>query len=296
MTKLISIFMLAATACTSTLDPATLITRDRVLGAKVTVDVDPQRAWPAPGEAATVTWIMASPDAAPEVSWIFAACPAATSEGFPICAGPVFAQSQSSGAVPVLQLAIPADIASPSVVVLGAICPSGTPVVDEATFTASCDDGSLPDVVSQHIVIANGGAPNHHPDIVDAPFTVAGTTWDASDAPDCDGLPEVAAGSEKVRLGLAFDAASRESFAVADDPAPWREELQLSPFATAGDLVERYAYVEADDPREISPVVVEWTAPSADEVPAEGLRVTFSFVVRDLRGGLDATTRALCVR
>ena len=296
MTKLIPILMLAATACTSTLDPATLIARDRVLGAKVTVDADPQRAWPAPGEAATVTWIMAAPGAAPEASWILAACPASTSAGFPICDGPVFAHSEASGPVPMLKLAVPADIGSRSVVVLGAICASGTPVIDETTFTTSCDDGSLADQVSQHIFIAHDGATNHHPNLVEAPFTLAGTTWDPSDEPGCGGLPEIAAGTKKLLVGVSFDASSRELFAVPNDPTPWREELQLSPFATAGELVERYAYVEADDTRELSPVAVQWTAPSADEIPAEGLRVTFSFVVRDLRGGLDATTRALCVR
>ena len=295
MTKLIPIMLLAATACTSTLDPATLIARDRVLGAKVTVDVDPQRAWPAAGETATVTWLTASPGTPPQFSWILAACPSATTEGFPICAGPVFAHAESTGPVPVLPLVIPSDIASPSVVVLGAICASGTPVIDAATFAASCDDGSLADEVSEHIVIATGAATNHHPNIVDAPFTLAGAAWSETDG-GCDGLPEVAAGTEKLLVGVQFEASAREWFAVANDPAPWREELQLSPFATAGDVVERYAYVEADDTRDESPVVVEWTAPSADEIPAEGLRVSFDFVVRDLRGGIDATTRALCVR
>lgn len=296
MTKLITILMLAATACTSTLDPATLIARDRVLGAKVTVDLDAQRAWPAPGESATVTWITTSPGAPPTFSWVLAACPAATTEGFPICAGPAFGHSESSGSVPVLQLSIPADVTTESVVVLGAICASGTPVIDETTFTASCDDGSLADQVSEHIFISYDAVANHHPNIVDAPFTVAAATWSASEAPGCDGLPVIAAGTEKMLVGVAFPASAREWFAVPSDPAPWREELQLSPFATAGELVERYAYVEADDAREISPVDVEWTAPSADEVPADGLRVAFTFVVRDLRGGIDVTTRALCVK
>ena len=294
MTKPI-IFMLAAAACTSTLDPATLIARDRVLGAKVTVDVDPQRAWPAAGESATVTWITTSPGTPPMFSWVLAACPAATTEGFPICAGPVFAHSEATGSVPVLALAIPADIASESVVVLGAICASGTPVIDDTTFAASCDDGSLADEVSEHIIIATGGATNHHPNMVEAPFTLAGTTWDGGDE-SCDGLPVIAAGTEKLLVGVSFDASAREWFAVAGDPTPWREELQLSPFATAGELVERYAYVEADDTRDVSPIAVEWTAPDADEVPADGLRVAFTFVVRDLRGGIDVTTRALCVR
>jgi len=296
MTKLIPVFLLAATACTSSLDPAMLIARDRVLGAKVTVDGDAPRAWPGPGEAVTVTWLTASPGAPPRFSWVLAACPAATTEGFPICAGSVFAQAAATGPVPVMHLAIPADIATPTVVVLGAICASGAPVIDEATLTASCDDGSLADEVSEHVVIARDGATNHHPDLVDAPLTLAGDTWSEGDAPDCAGLPVIAAGTKKVLVAAELAASARETFAVAGDPTPWREELQLSPFATAGELVERYAYVEADDPRDVSPVAVQWTAPGADEVPAEGLRVVFTFVVRDLRGGIDATTRALCVR
>jgi hypothetical protein len=296
MTKLIIVLALATAGCTSTFDAATLIARDRVLGAKVTVDVDPTRAWPAPGEAATVTWLTASPGDSPPFSWVLAACPAATSTGFPSCAGPVFAHSEARGPVPVLKLAIPADVATRSVVVLGAICASGTPVVDPATFTATCDDGSLADRVSQHIFLAGDGATNHHPDLVNAPIELAGVAWAASDQPGCARLPVVAAGSDDVRVGVAFAASARELFAVPDDPAPWREELQLSPFATAGELKQQYAYVEADDDRTVSPVVVEWTPPSAAEVPADGLRVTFSFVVRDLRGGLDGATRALCVR
>lgn len=296
MTKLITMLLLATTACTSGLDPATLITRDRVLGAKVTVDADPARAWPAAGETATVTWLTASPGAPHDLSWVLAACPAASSTGFPICDGPVFARSDASGPVPLLKLEVPANIGSRTIVVLGAICASGTPVIDEATLSASCDDGSLADEVSQHVFIAHDGATNYHPDIVAAPFTIAGDAWDHTDGTGCDGLPEIAAGSDTLVVGVTFDASARETFAVADDPEPWREELQLSPFATAGELLQRYAYVEADDARESSLVAVEWTPPDANEVPAEGLRVVFSFVVRDLRGGIDATTRALCVR
>lgn len=295
MSKLIPLLVFA-TACTSSLDPATLIARDRVLGAKVTVDIDPTRAWPAPGEHATVTWITASPGDQPDFSWTLAACPAATTSGLPICAGPVFAQSDATGPVPVLDLAIPADLDAEAVVVLGAICASGAPSIDPATFAASCDDGSLADLVSLHVFLTRDGATNHHPDLANAPFTLAGVAWAPSTAPGCAGLPEIAAGAELVLVGVELDAAARETFAVDGDPLPWREELQLSPFATAGELTQQYAYVEADDARPVSPVAVQWTAPGADEIPAEGLRVDFDFVVRDLRGGVDAATRALCVR
>lgn len=296
MTKLVPCLLLLATACTSSLDPATLIARDRVLGAKVTVDVDPSRAWPAPGEHATVTWLTASPGSTPNFSWTLAACPAATNSGFSICNGPIFALSESSGPVPMIQLAIPADMEASTLAVLGAICATGTPVIDSATFQASCDDGSLADLVSQHVFVAHDGATNHHPIIASAPFSLAGSAWEPSTEPGCDDLREIAAGSEDVLVGVETDASARETFFIDGEPMPWREELQLSPFATAGEVSQRYAYVEADDARLVSPVNVQWTAPSADEVPAEGLRVTFSFVVRDMRGGVDAATRALCVR
>ena len=296
MTKLIPILLLAATACTSSLDPATLIARDRVLGAKVTVDVDPSRAWPAPGERATVTWLTASPGVTPDFAWTLAACPAATTTGFPVCAGPIFAASESSGPVPMLALEVPADMDASAVVILGAICASGAPVIDPTTFEASCDDGSLADLVSQHVFLARAGATNHHPDLAGAPFTIAGSTWAPSGESGCDGLPEIGAGSTDVIVGVEMAASARETFSVDGDPMPWREELQLSPFATAGELAQRYAYVEADDDRPVSLVAVEWTAPGADEIPAEGLRVTFDFVIRDMRGGVDAATRALCVR
>lgn len=295
MTKLISLLVLATTACTSSLDPATLIARDRVLGAKVSVDVDPSRAWPAPGERATVTWLTASPGAAPEFSWTLAACAAATTTGFPICAGPAFAFAAASGPVPTLELAVPSDLDAPAIAVIGAICASGAPLIDPATFEASCDDGSHADLVSQHIFLARDGETNRNPDLADAPFTLAGTTWDPSAGTGCEGLPEIAAGAQDVLVAVELAASARETFSVANDPTPWREELQLSPFATAGELTQRYAYVEADDDRPMSPVAVQWSAPAADEIPAEGLRVTFSFVVRDLRGGVDAATRALCV-
>ncbi|MCX5746179.1 MAG: hypothetical protein NT062_27190, partial [Proteobacteria bacterium] len=257
MNKLITILGLALTACV-TLDPISLIVRDRVLGAKVTVDGDPQRAWPAPGEHATVTWITASPGAPPEFAWILAACPAQTRTGIPRCDGPVFASSQARGPVPTLQLAIAADLAAPSVVVLGAICASGTPAIDAQTFVASCDDGSQADLVSQHVFIAHDAATNHHPDVVDAPFTLADAPWEARVEPGCAGLPEVAAGSKKRLLGIAFAASDRETF---DAPTPGREELQVSAFVTAGDFAQQYAYVEADDDRAVSPVGVEWLPP-----------------------------------
>lgn len=288
MTKLIPFLLLAASACTSSLDPATLIARDRVIGAKVTVDTDPSRAWPAPGEDATITWLTASPGDTPDFSWTLAACPAATTTDLPICDGPVFAHAESRGPVPMLAMKIPTDMEARSIVILGAICASGSPVIDPQNFVASCDDDSHADLVSQHVFLAHGGETNHHPDLAGASFVLDGAPWEAGDC------PEIAAGADTMVLGAEVAATARETFTL--DGVAWREELQLSPFATAGEIDRRYAYIEADDDRPASLVAVEWTAPGADEVPADGLRVTFNFVVRDMRGGVDAATRTLCVR
>lgn len=291
MNRLITMLLLSLAACAE-LDPPTLIKRDRVLAAKVTVDGHPEHAWPARGEQATVTWVTASPGATPTFSWVLAACPAATSNGMPGCSGAVFATASGAGPSPTLSLTIPADMTATAVVVTGAICASGAPIVDAASLTAECDDGSRADVVSQHIFIANADATNRNPIVATAPFTFDGAAWETA----CDGtLPVVKAGSRRRLVGVTFNASDREAF-VKGDGAPSREDLQLAAFATAGEIVQQHTYVDADDGRAVSPIALEWDPPEADDVPAGGLRVKFFFVVRDMRGGVDATSRELCVQ
>lgn len=294
MTRLTMILLLIFTACAD-LDPPTLLKRDRVLGAKVTVDSDPDRAWPARGERATVTWVTASPGDAPTFAWILAACPAATSSGLPACAGPIFASSEADGLVPTLVLQIPDDMTAPSVVVTGAICASGHPSIDAASATARCDDGSRVDVVSQHVFLATEDTTNHNPNISRAPFTFEGASWQATEASPCDGeLPIVKAGSDRKLIHVAFEDSDLEAF--ANDGVPSREDLQLSVYSTGGEVLQQYTFVDPDDGASVSPVAIEWDPPNADDVPGAGLRVKFHFVVRDMRGGIDATMRELCVK
>jgi hypothetical protein len=296
MNRLIPILLLSLAACAE-LDPPTLIKRDRVLAAKVTVDGHPERAWPLRGERATVTWLTASPGATPTFSWVLAACPAATSSGMPGCSGAVFATATGAGLSPTLSVTVPVEMNATAVVVTGAICASGAPVVDAASLTAECDDGSRADVVSQHIFIADDQATNQNPNIAAAPFTFDGAQWDSPDgAAACDGtLPVVKAGSKRRLVGVTFDASDREAFMKAD-ATPSREDLQLAAFATAGEIIQQHTYVDADDERAVSPVALEWDPPDSEDVPAGGLRVKFFFVVRDMRGGVDATSRELCVQ
>jgi len=109
----------------------------------------------------------------------------------------------------------------------------------------------------------------------------------------------VTAASKGHVLGNTTAGSDRELYtAVLGEPpvpTPTRERLQISQFTTAGKLKSQFGFVEATDPNATTIDDVTWDAPERDEVPAGGLAVTFTFVVRDERGGTDWTTRALCV-
>jgi len=111
--------------------------------------------------------------------------------------------------------------------------------------------------------------------------------------------PRVAAGSNDHVIGNTTDGADREHYTlVQGDPpvvTPARERLQISQFTTAGKLKSQFAVVEATDESAAPTVDVAWDAPEPDAVPASGTAVTFTFVVRDERGGADWTTRTACV-
>jgi hypothetical protein len=111
--------------------------------------------------------------------------------------------------------------------------------------------------------------------------------------------PRVTAGSKGHVIGDTTESSDREPYTiVTGDPpvaASTRESLQISQFTTAGKLKSQFSFVEATDENATTTVDVTWDAPEAALVPAAGAAVTFTFVVRDDRGGADWTTRTLCV-
>ncbi len=64
---------------------------------------------------------------------------------------------------------------------------------------------------------------------------------------------------------------------------PVHETLQISQFTTAGELKSQFSFVDAPTSNAETTVDVKWKAPKAADVPAAGLPVTFTFVVRDDR-------------
>jgi hypothetical protein len=72
-----------------------------------------------------------------------------------------------------------------------------------------------------------------------------------------------------------------------------RETLQISQFTTDGELDHSYNFVEASDESAVNDLEVKWDAPEV--APVDG-RVRFTFVARDLRGGVGYAARTVCVQ
>lgn len=314
-----ALIVLSLAGCGDTLDPGSLVTRSRVVGARVEVDGDPTRAWPAPGETATVRWIVANPDAAPPMAWALAVC-LSTPDGLGCAAAP-FASEAGSGEVPVAHIVVPAAEAlgeATALRVIGIICADGSP--DLSGETPACA-GEAPTVtivgLTVGLAVDGVGAPNRSPAIADDAVRLGDAPWVAlepSEEPALTGcasapaagsaaLPIVHVTDEEVVVGVRARNEDREGFTTTapdGSSAAKRESLQFSHFTTAGELDRQFSVIDGDDPTTAPAIEVTWRPipEDADEpatIPATGLRVRFTLVLRDGRGGVDHTTRVACL-
>jgi hypothetical protein len=173
------------------------------------------------------------------------------------------------------------------------------PIFGPRSGLPSCTGGGGT-TASVSVSLQLGDDANHNP-TADRPFTFDGQPWPALDAAadPCVLGPRVLAGSKDHVIGNIIEGSDREAHvALVGDPpvaTPARESLQISRFTTAGKLKSRCSFVEATNDDAMTTVDVTWEAPEAADVAAAGSAVTFIFVTRDNRGGMDSTTRALCV-
>lgn len=294
-------FLLNA-GCGPEFDPASLITKTRVVGAKVEVEGAPQRATPLPGERVNVTWFVTSPDVTPPLGWSFAICAPGTS-GIGCLAAPL-ERFDGTTNPPRLSAAVPPASAlggAASFGIYGQVCAgtSSIPEVDPQGLLPICTNAGRGTTVFLDVPLQQGDQGNHNP-TADRAFTLDGAAWPppAGDDPCVQG-PRVAAGSKGHVIGNLTQGSDRERYAlVLGAPpvsTPARERLQISQFTTAGELKSQFSFVESSDEDEETTVDVSWDAPDAAEIPTSGKAVTFTFVVRDDRGGADWTTRSLCV-
>jgi len=279
--------------CAEELDPPSLIERVRVLGARVEVEGRPDEATPRPGEQVKVTWVMAAPGDVPPVGWAFTLCQGQSLA----CTGEPLAIVQGQGA-PEFVLKIPEQVEGSELTLYGQICTASDPLIDAATGQPGCSMGGDGTTASVAIRLQGGAAGNLNLNpSLNGLMWFDDVVWNAS-AETCDGLPKVAAGTKKHRVRIATVGSDRQVFeALTGDPPALktlREHLQISQFTTAGKFNRSFSFVESDEGD--APITeFTWDAPELKEVPEAGMVVRFTFVVRDLRGGLGSSGRSACV-
>jgi hypothetical protein len=299
---LLSLF---AGACAEEMDPASLVEKTRVLGARVEVEGAPERATPRPGETVNVAWLVTAPEETPPLGWAFLLCPGASGGNDVGCVGEPLAIFRGKDSPAQMKITIPAREAlggAPELVLFGRICADSEPVLD-AIGRPRCTNDADGTTATVSITLELDDWSNRNPSLGADAFSFAGQPWPQTDQTDpaagCAQLPQVKPATKDHVIRLETDDADRESFVVMQgDPArptSKRERLQISQFTTAGKLERAFSNVEADDTAVRSAIEVKWEAPAADKIPAGGLVVRFTFVARDMRGGLAWTTRSACV-
>jgi hypothetical protein len=286
------VLSLGLLGCDDPLKTVELIEEPRLLGARVEVLDDPGRAAPAPGETATVTFLLASPALTQTQGFALAACPAAPRRSArSACAAEPFAAVASGDAEAAaisLTFDVPAELdAANRIAVLGVVCPYGSPSADGQ----SCDGVEPGQPVMLELELARDDDTNLNPTLQAESLLLDDAPWPEVPAAegDCSGLgyAEVEPGSEHA-LQVSLDDTDRDAVPHPAELDPLRESLQLSHFATAGDLSRAFETVAWDSDELVRRS--SWTAPEQ-----AGL-VRFWLVLRDFRGGSDFVERAICVR
>lgn len=283
---------LVTLGCDEPLKSVELVAEPRVLGGRVEVADDAGRAAPEPGETATASFLLATPELQTPVGFAFAVCSAEPRRGSrPSCAAPPFAEIVAENgqfATPSIIFDVPSELdPSGRLAVLGIICPDGSASADGT----ACDGSDPGTPVALELELSRDGDVNSNPELQPERIAFDGDAWPelAAVAGDCAGLGfvEVAA-SSKHSITVSLDESDRDVLPRPTKLDPARESLQLSHFTTAGDLsgaFESIAWDSAELSRRVS-----WTAPKEP-----GL-ARFWLVLRDFRGGSAFTERAVCVQ
>jgi hypothetical protein len=295
-------FLLWLNGCGDPLLEPQRIERPRLLGARLEVEGEPERAWPDAGERVTLRWLLSAPNGPISSSYGFVACALSDArDNDPLaCAGAPFdavLQAEPVTAQPSFGFTLPDDPGLERIGVLGSVCAFGASALGANGELECTGEGSrlLPASFDVHL---SGDEANHNPSLAAALPALDGVSWpapiaEAAPGTACDGAaPRLSAAQRRARVELEIDATQRESIPVME-VGPSRESLQLSLAATAGRLEQPYVVVQPDDARERVPVALDWEVPRS--VPAAGSMVRFYFVLRDLRGGVDWLERDACV-
>lgn len=268
--------------CGDPLKRAELLEELRPLGARVTLDEEGLRASPRPGETATVHWLVRGPEGVSPLGWSLSACEAvAVQNGLPRCAGPSFAEQHTSE----LEMGEPSfSFKVPE--------PDGLQgaqrLLVQGTFWS---EGIPPFPVNLYIPVARELLTNQNPSFATTQVEFDGAPWTGTEGEGCDtpNVLHVGSGSSHKILIVPSDE-NREPLVRDGDLAPARETLELSSVSTAGQLDREQSYIESN--AQDTATNLSWIAPKVEE---QAIAVNLYFVLRDLRGGTDWSSRTLCV-
>lgn len=290
-----AVALVLGTGCMEHLAAGWKIADTRVIGVRVEVLGNPELAAPSPGDTAHLSVLLAEPPGAES-----------DSIGWGVAVGPAFL----GGAARPITFDIPLPDAMTlgprrSITAVGIVCSNGTPLLDPTATLPSCGAGTTRSTsLTYTLALARDGEPvNRNPALAAGFATLDGAPWE----PAVEGLPVTGcaslAGSAALPLvpvsttarsiRLFIDDAQRETFARSDGTMA-REVITLSQFTSGGELTRQFSVWEG----------VAVALPDGAELPwkptqltpsAGGTLVRFWFVARDGRGGLDHTTRAVCV-
>jgi hypothetical protein len=239
--------------------------------------------------------LVAGPETLPPVSFALAVCEKdPTLTGIAGCGAGV-GEALGTAPEPSIPFTVPAELSpGATLLVVGVACPGS------AASPTSNVAGAFPDELacagSQALRVSSDVrvAPeleNENP-VIDE-IQLDGAPWleNPSVMPGqaCSGGagPELPADAAEHRVTVVLPGSSREQTNGG------REHLELSWFATGGELDRPVSFVEAGDTRDPNEVSQKWTAPK--EAPASGRSAELVFVLRDGRGGVAWQRRAACV-
>lgn len=320
---------LAALGCGPDFDPASLVTRPRIVGARLITSAPP-RAWPMPGETVRIEWFVLTPTGErPLLSAVVGVClPEPLRNGPPTCADGTFNAlpfRPSSDEPFVSELSVPAAVGgADSLFVVGAVCfdglePNVNASVEFQDLTCGPDRGRAETLILTIPLALDSNQPaNNHPVVDDWTWTLVAPDaasmssrrieWTAPTdsipsecAPQSEtsALPHVSLGSSTSSSDWTIEIVPnpneeyREEAGSADGTTT-RETIQISHFSTAGELARVFSAIPVIDTVD-NRLTVGWTTPRAEKVPPGGLVVHFAIVARDGRGGFALAERALCV-
>ena len=269
------------------------------------------RAEVSPGEAASVSWIVAGPGAPATLDWAFALCTTAGGD----CKDAPQPIATGSGAPVTVAFATPdaATLGTDQLpLMLGVVCANGAIGFDPNTALGTCTGAGASGTTVRFVVPVTPASktPNHHPVFTNDVFEIGGAPWDTATATAaapgdaCDattGLPTwprrlTGKTRSSKRSGSSATATTARRSRPPARPCPSSRTCRnISNFATAGKFESSYAAIFATDLRPDADVTVKWEPPAARTVGGGGEVVAFHFVVRDLRGGLDVASRSLCL-